>query len=108
MSPKQAMLAGILLGCAAMLTLGLVLGAYSSLPANAAQVFTPMVLSRLTPCTLAGRPKVNLSIPLFASPLLRKILFSGSAVIVLTSGRGGLRKESAGVGWAVRNSLTLS
>jgi len=82
--------------------------ALSSLPANAAHVLTPMVLPSVTPCIFAGRPKVNFTIPLFTSPLLRKILFNGSAVIVLISGNAGLGKESAGVGWAVRNSLTLS
>src|SRR5438094_1204033 len=43
--------------------------AFSSLPANAAQVLTPIVLSMVTPCIFASRPKVNLIMPLFASPL---------------------------------------
>src|SRR4029077_6512114 len=73
--------------------------AFSSLPAKAAQVFTPIVLSIVTPCLFVGRPKGNFTIPLFTSPLLRKILFNGSAVIVLMSGNAGLGKESAGVGW---------
>src|SRR5205814_6881575 len=72
--------------------------AFSSLPAKATQVLTPIVLSIATPCCFAGRPKVNFIMPLFTSPPLRKILFNGSAVIVLMSGKAGLRKESAGVG----------
>src|SRR2546423_358602 len=72
--------------------------AFSSLPAKAAQVFIPIVLSIVTPCLFVGRPKVNFIIPLFTSPLLRKILFNGSAVIVLMSGKAGFREGSAGAG----------
>lgn len=60
--------------------------ALSSVPANAAQVFTPIVLSILTPCICAGRPIMNFTIPLFTSPFKPKSVFSGSADTALFSG----------------------
>src|SRR6266576_2397995 len=55
--------------------------ASSSLPAKPIHVFTPIALSILTPCIVAGWPIENFTIPLFVSPLIPKILFSGSALI---------------------------
>src|SRR5437016_3748352 len=63
--------------------------AFSSLPANAAHVFTPIVLSILTPCIFAGRPIVNFTIPSFASPCVSKISLSGAALIEFFSASDG-------------------
>ena len=55
-------------------------------PSKGRQVFTPMSLSIFTPCVVAGRPIVNLTIPSFDSPCTPKISLSGPAEIELFSG----------------------
>src|SRR5437773_492600 len=75
---------------------------------NAAQVFTPIVLSIFTPCMVAGRPNVNFTIPSFASPFVRKILFSGSPEMEFFSGNEFPPNDSFGCGLAARTCLTAS
>jgi hypothetical protein len=55
-----------------------------------------MVLSIFTPCIVAGRPIVNLTIPSFDSPWAPKIWFNGTAVIEFFSGNDFIPDEFFG------------
>ena len=76
--------------------------ALSSLPANAAHVFTPMSLPILMPCIVAGLLNVNFTIPSFDSPCAPKISFRGAALIEFFSGNGAGPHESFGFGFPAR------
>ena len=85
--------------------------ALSSLPAKAAQVFTPMSVSILTPCIVAGRPMVNFTIPSFDSPWVPKISLRGAAVIEFFSGSDAwptVGNDSAGFAFGPRIGLIVS
>src|SRR5256885_4294004 len=61
--------------------------AWSSLPANAAQVLTPMAFPMVWPAIFTSRPMVTLYTPLFDSPLLPRTasIFFGSSVLLAGS-----------------------